>query len=323
MGLFKRRNSDETTNQVKILYTTDIHGSDVIFKKFLNAGKIYKVNYLIIGGDIAGKSLTPVIDLGEGKYLIDGRSVGREGLKEITAEIRKQGNYYTIVDRRDYEEMKHDKRKVDEAFKIAMIEVVRSWSQIAEEKLKDVNIPLYVNLGNDDPLYLFDVIDESKVMRRCEGQVINLDKYEMISFGYVNPTPWNTPREMPEDKLYSALKNEASKISNMENAIFNIHAPPYNTNLDNAPLLTPELKPVIKGGEIVMNHVGSISVRRIIEEEQPLLGLHGHIHESRGFDKIGRTLILNPGSEHNEGILHAAYIILENGKVKAHQFIIG
>ncbi|ABP94947.1 metallophosphoesterase [Metallosphaera sedula] len=323
VGLFKRNNTQETSNQIKILYTTDIHGSDVIFKKFLNAGKIYKVNYLIIGGDIAGKSLTPIVDIGEGKYMIDDKIVGREGLKEITDEIRKQGNYYVIVDRKDLQEMKDDKRKVDEAFKTSMIEVVRNWSRIAEEKLKDVDIPLYVNLGNDDPLYLFDVIAESKVMRKCEGEVIHLGEHEMISFGYVNPTPWNTPREMSEEKIYEVLKQETKKISDMEKAIFNIHAPPYNTNLDSAPLLTPDLKPVIKGGEVVMSHVGSVSVRKVIEEEQPLLGLHGHIHESRGFDKLGRSLVLNPGSEHNEGILHAAYIILEKGKIKAHQFIIG
>ncbi|AEB95335.1 metallophosphoesterase [Metallosphaera cuprina Ar-4] len=305
------------------MYTTDIHGSDTIFKKFLNAGKIYKVNYLIIGGDIAGKSLTPIVELGEGKFEINGNVVGREGLKQITDEIRKQGNYYTIVDKRGLKEMKADKRKVDEAFKNSMIEVLRNWGRIAEEKLKDTEIPLYVNLGNDDPLYLFDVIEESKVMRKCEGQVVKLGEHEMISFGYVNPTPWNTPREMPEEKIYEVLKGEAKKIENMETAIFNVHAPPYNTNLDNAPLLTPDLKPVMKGGEIVMNHVGSVSVRKVLEEEQPLLGLHGHIHESRGFDRIGRTIVLNPGSEHNEGILHAAYIILEKGRIKAHQFIIG
>ena len=75
VGLFKRNNTQETSNQIKILYTTDIHGSDVIFKKFLNAGKIYKVNYLIIGGDIAGKYLTPIVDIGEGKYMIDDKIV--------------------------------------------------------------------------------------------------------------------------------------------------------------------------------------------------------------------------------------------------------
>ncbi|QKR00418.1 hypothetical protein GWK48_08570 [Metallosphaera tengchongensis] len=323
MGLFKRKEQEPSGDLVKILYTTDIHGSDVIFKKFLNAGKIYKVDFLIIGGDIAGKSLTPIIELGEGKYEVDGSTVGREGLQEIMNEIRKQGNYYVIVDRKELEAMREDKRKVDEAFKTAMVEVVRNWGRIAEEKLKDTNIPLYVNLGNDDPLYLFDVIDESKIMRRCEDMVVNLSGYEMISFGYVNPTPWNTPREMKEEEIYARLKEEAKKVSSMEKAIFNVHAPPYNTNLDNAPMLDSNLKPVIKGGEIVMTHVGSQSVRRVIEEEQPLLGIHGHIHESRGFDKLGRTLVLNPGSEHNEGILHAAYIVLEKGKIKAHQFIIG
>ncbi|EHP70793.1 putative phosphoesterase, ICC [Metallosphaera yellowstonensis MK1] len=322
VGLFKK-NKDSISNLFKIMFTTDIHGSDVIFKKFLNAGKMYKVDALIIGGDIAGKALIPVVEIGEGKYEIDGKVYGPEGMKQMVDNIRKEGNYYVIVDKKGLEDLKNDKRKVDEAFRTAMSEVVRGWVRVAEEKLKDYNIPLYVNLGNDDPTYLFEILDESKIMRRCEGLVVELGGHEMISFGYVNPTPWNTPRELPEDEIYRRLRDEALKLKDPYKAIFNVHAPPLNTNLDLAPLLDDNLKPVVRGGELVMVHVGSSSVRKVIEEFQPLIGLHGHIHESRAFDKLGRTLVLNPGSEHSEGILHAAYVVLESDKVKAHQFIIG
>ncbi|BDC18314.1 hypothetical protein [Acidianus sp. HS-5] len=324
MGLFNRKkNNNNDSKQVRILFTSDLHGSDIVFKKFLNAGKMYKVDALIIGGDLAGKALIPIIELNDGNYESDGNKFSKDLLAQKISEIRNQGNYYVIVSKEEFEEMKHDKRKVDEAFKTAMTDVVRNWIKIAEERYKDLNIPIYVNLGNDDPEYLFDVLSESDIMMKTEGKVVSIDKYEMISYGYVNPTPWHTPREMPEEKLYEALKNEVGKLSNISNAIFNFHAPPYGSNLDNAPLLDENLKPIVKGGEIVFTHVGSQAVRKIIEETQPLLGLHGHIHESRGFDKIGRTVVLNPGSEYGEGLLHAALVVLEGGKVKAYQFIIG
>lgn len=323
MGLFSKKKADSSSKQVRLLFTSDLHGSDIVFKKFLNAGKMYKADALIIGGDIAGKALIPIIDLNNGKYEVEGNYIDSSSLNSKIKEIRDHGNYYTIVSKQEYEEMLKDKRKVDEKFRTAMIEVVRNWIMIAEEKMKDYRVPIYINLGNDDPEFLFDVIQESDIFTKAEGKVININGYEMISFGYVNPTPWNTPREMPEDKLYEALKREVSKLSDPTKAIYNLHAPPYGTNLDNAPLLDENLKPVVRGGELVFTHVGSKSVRKIIEETQPLLGLHGHIHESRGFDKIGKTIVLNPGSEYGEGILHAAIVILDDYKVKAHQFIIG
>jgi Icc-related predicted phosphoesterase len=307
--------------KVKILFTSDVHGSDIVFRKFLNAGLIYEVDALIIGGDIAGKALHPIIDLGGGKYEHNDEVV--TDLDSVIKSIRSRGEYYTIVSKEEYEEMIHNKALRDEHFKRAMIDVIKGWDKIAAEKLKERRIPIYVNLGNDDPEYLFDALRETEHLRPTEGEVIDIKGHEMISFGYVNPTPWNTPRELPEDELYKRLKAEADKVSNVEKAIFNIHAPPINTNLDNAPLLDNDLKPVVKGGMIVYVHVGSVAVRKVIEEYQPLIGLHGHIHESRGYDKIGRTMVFNPGSEYNDGILHAVYVVLEGASVKAHQFIIG
>ena len=323
MGLF-RRNSDKSVDkkgeQVKILFTSDLHGSDIIFKKFLNAGLQFKVDAFIIGGDLAGKALYAIIDLGNGRYRFENKEFGKEGLEQVIGEIRKRGDYYTIVSEKEYEEMQYNKSLVDQKFREAMENVLRGWIKIAEEKLKGTNIPIYVNLGNDDPEFLFNVIEESDIMKKCEGEIIEIGGHEMISYGYVNPTPWKTPREKDEETLYRDLKEMANKIKDQSKAIYNLHAPPYNTHLDNAPLLDSNLKPVIRGGEIVFTHVGSVSVRRIIEEFQPLVGLHGHIHESKGFDKIGRTMVFNPGSEYSEGILHSLYLVLEGDKIKTYMF---
>ncbi|MCI2415607.1 MAG: metallophosphoesterase [Candidatus Aramenus sp.] len=323
MGLFKRGDSSNNIGKIKILFTTDLHGSETAFRKFLNAGLMLKADFLIIGGDLAGKALVPIVDIGNGKYRVLDREVGKEGLGEVIKGFKNDGTYYTFVDQKGYELLNEDKRSLDEAFAKAINERLMEWDSIAEEKLKGTSVKVYANLGNDDPLSLFDVIKSSQRFVKVEEEVINLNGYEMISYGYVNPTPWNTFREMNEEELYSKLKSYVGKLDRPERTILNLHAPPYGTNLDNAPLLDNNLKPVVKGGDVVMTHVGSKAIRKVIEEYQPLLGIHGHIHESRAFDKVGKTLIINPGSEYSNGLLHASYILIEGDKVKAHQFIVG
>ncbi|MCY0849746.1 metallophosphoesterase family protein [Sulfuracidifex metallicus] len=326
MPLFKRRGNNESVggeNKIKILFTSDLHGSETAFRKFLNVGVMQKVDCLIIGGDIAGKSLVPIVNKGNGYFVIGDREISSSSINNVVAEFRKSGVYYAILSKAEHEELINNKKKLDELFNEKMKENLKGWVEIAQEKLKERRIPVFINLGNDDPSFLFQVIEESELMRKSEGNIIDIGGHEMISFGYVNPTPWRTPREMSEDELMHNLKGMAEKLEKPEKAIFNFHAPPYNTSLDNAPLLSADLKPVVKGGDVVMTHVGSKAIRKIIEEYQPMLGIHGHIHESRAFDKIGRTVIINPGSEFNQGILHSTLILLEDGRVKGNQFIVG
>ncbi|MGC9012656.1 metallophosphoesterase family protein, partial [Thermogladius sp.] len=129
-------------------------------------------------------------------------------------------------------------------------------------------------------------------------------------------------RDVEEPILEGMLTKLMSQVRSFEKTILNTHCPPYNTNIDLAPKLV-DFKPVITSGGVVMEHVGCKSVRNIIERYQPLIGLHGHIHESRGVDKIGRTLVLNPGSDYNVGVLRAAYIVLEGSKVKSYLLVSG
>ncbi|AWR98227.2 hypothetical protein DFR86_04115 [Acidianus sulfidivorans JP7] len=330
MGLFRRKSPDGVDNksQIRILFTSDLHASDIAFKKFINAGKMYKADILIIGGDLAGKALIPIIDIG-GRYEVEGMEVGKEGLNQVIQNIRAAGNYYIITDKKGYDELNNDKRKVDEAFKNAIQERFKEWQQIAEERLKDYKnsygekISIYFNLGNDDPMYMFDALNEDSIFKRTEDFIIPIGDLEMVSYGYVNPTPWNTYREKSEEEIYKDLTSIMNKVKEPSKVILNTHAPPYETNLDNAPLLDKDLKPVVKGGDIVMTHVGSKSVRKIIEEYKPMLGIHGHIHESKAFDKIAGTLVMNPGSEYSSGVFHGIYIFLENNKLKSYQFITG
>lgn len=323
MGLFRRKAIDGVDgSQVRLLFTSDLHGSEQVFKKFINAGKHFKVDALIIGGDLAGKALVPFIRT-QDKMRVNGREVSLNEAEKIKQDLTAKGIYYVEISPEEYQEIMADSRKLEDKFKDAMLRTLRSWAEIADTRLRDTGIKVYFNLGNDDPEYLYDALRESERMLRTEDSVVELGKHEMVSYGVVNPTPWNTPREAEEDTIYNEIMRDINKVSRPESSILNLHAPPHDTNLDNAPKLTEDLRPVIRGGEVEVQHVGSRSVRRVIEEVQPLIGLHGHIHESRGFDSIGKTVVLNPGSEYNQGILHYALIILEKDKVKVHQLLTG
>src|SRR5207237_9071601 len=129
--------------------------------------------------------------------------------------------------------------------------------------------------------------------------------------------------ELPEEKLGERVEKIVSKITDPSRTIFNFHAPPYGTGIDDAPALDENLK-YLAGGR-AMRPVGSTSVRAAIERVQPLLGLHGHIKESKGAARIGRTLVLNPGSSYEEGVLQGAVVTLDarKAKVKSYQLVLG
>ena len=142
--------------------------------------------------------------------------------------------------------------------------------------------------------------------------------HEMITLGFTNHTPWNSPREVDEEELGKKIEAMASGVKNMQSAIFNIHVPPIDTVIDKAPMVDSNLKVVVKGNQVQMVSAGSSAVRGAIETHQPLLGIHGHIHEAKGIVKIGRTLCANPGSEYGEGILRGFLAQLEGNVIKTY-----
>lgn len=312
----------------KTLFCTDVHGSDTVYRKFLNASKMYKVDVAIIGGDITGKGLA-LISNNNGIYVSD--FLGRRWtarndseLQAIVKEFRKRGYYIHIADQTAIEQIRSSPAKADQILQQEILASVKGWMQLSEERLKDTGIRCYVSPGNDDAYEIDSILDSSDFVVNPEARVVMLaDKYEMATLGNVNITPWNCPRDVSEEKLSEMLDELLSKLENPGMAIFNLHAPPHNTYLDVAPELDKDLKPVIKAGQPNMIHVGSPSVRKAIEQYQPLLGLHGHIHESKAVEKIGRTFCLNPGSSYSEGVLNAAIVVLQDNEVKEYMFVGG
>jgi len=160
-----------------------------------------------------------------------------------------------------------------------------------------------------------EIIRASRRVLLVEGQVTPLDSdHEMIASGWSNRTPWDTHREEDEDQLAARYEAMISQLKDPKNSIFNIHVPPYKSGLDEAPELDKNLRPVLAGNSMIP--VGSTALRAAIEKSQPLLSLHGHIHEGRGSTRIGTTLCINPGSMYEQGTLLGAIVKLGKNKIE-------
>jgi Icc-related predicted phosphoesterase len=308
----------------KIFYATDIHGSERTFIKFLNAGKFYGANILLMGGDITGKMIVPIRDQGDGTF--KSRLLGTEyvlktesEIQEMEKNIRFNGYYPYRVTEAEKQELDANPQRVDELFSKLMVAAMERWLQIAEERLKGTGIKCYITPGNDDRIEIDNAFQKSDFVINPEGRLVQIDEFhEMISSGYVNMTPWKAPRDILEEELQKKIDALTSQVKNMPNCIFNFHVPPFDSGLDSAPKLDADLRPTVGPSGFVMISAGSTSLKKAIEVHQPLLGLHGHIHEASGFKRIGRTLCLNPGSEYSEGVLRGAVVTLSKDKVKSY-----
>ena len=304
-----------------------MHGSEGAWRKFLNASTMLKVNVAICGGDLTGKMIVPIIERSDGKYnyYLMGKthSIESKDLEKAFKDVRGIGYYPHQTSESEYEEMKRNPAKVNEVFADVMGATLKKWFSLINEKVpKETKI--IVCPGNDDRALVDDVIKNQENVINAEGKVIKIDEmHEMISTGWVNPSPWKTAREEEDDKLEVRLEKYISEVKDKSSAIFNFHAPPFESKLDEAPLLDKDLNPIIQGGSVVMVPVGSKAVRKMIEKYQPLLGLHGHIHESAGSIKIGKTHCVNPGSEYAEGILRAFLIELKGNNITRLQRVEG
>jgi len=310
---------------LRIFFTTDIHGSEICFKKFLNAGKFYDVDAIVLGGDIIGKMVIPIIRKDDGSFVADflGKKEklsanDQEGIEKLEWAIKNNGLYPYHINEETFARIKTDEEEKERVFEEAITSSLEGWMKLAEERLRGTGIQCFITPGNDDPFFIDDILSKSEVIINPEGRVIELDKHhEMLSSGFGNITPWHCPRDLTEEELGSKLEAMASMVKDMRNCVFNLHCPPFDTILDVAPELDETLKAVTVSGGVMESNVGSKAIRAFIEKHQPLISLHGHIHESRGDCKIGRTLCINPGSEYPQGILKGALIVLGKDKIKS------
>jgi len=311
----------------RILYGSDFHGSEAVFRKFLASGLQYKVNALMVGGDVTGKAMVPVIHQGAGRYQAtlfgdEKKSSTPDELEKLKKAISNVGFYPIVLEKDEAQELENDPVKMGTRFELEMCNRVREWMKLAEEKLLPQHITLYFMPGNDDLHSIDNVINEFKSIRNPDMKHFEMeDGYEVVGLSNANLTPWLCARDVDEQELTRKLDELAAMIQKPERTIAILHVPPFGSALDTCPDLDKNLKIITEGGQVVMKSAGSPAVKAFIEKVQPMLSLHGHIHESPGHVHNGRTLMINAGSEYAEGIMKAAIINLENGKVKGHLLI--
>jgi Icc-related predicted phosphoesterase len=303
-----------------LFFATDIHGSDICWKKFINAGKFYGADILILGGDMTGKAIVPIIHQGGDSYkaiLLEQESMlqGEDAVAEMEKNIKSRGYYPYRTTPEELGELNEEPERVDAIFHSEVLGTAEQWLAYADEKLEGTGIRCYVAPGNDDMFELDDLIRTSKYVQLAEGELVQLDRHhEMISSGWSNVTPWHTYREEGEEELRARYDAMINQLKNPRNSVFNLHVPPYGSTLDDVPELSEDLTPKHAGRSLVP--VGSHAVRDVIKEHRPILGLHGHIHEGKGAIRVGKTLCINPGSMYEQGRLLGAVVKLARNKVK-------
>jgi len=303
----------------RLYVCSDIHASERTWRKFLNAMKanVYKVDAAVIAGDLTGKALIAVVqggggDVWEATVLGQRREARTEDeLAALERSIADVGYYAVRVSEAERAAMEADPAIVRRVFHERINARLREWLALASERLEGSGVPVYVMPGNDDDFEIDPVLAESGYLRNVNEQVVDLTPWhQLVSMGWSSPTPWSTPRELPEEEFLDRLSGLFRDVRDPRRTVMMTHVPPHDSGLDTAPLLSPDLRPTASAGDLLRGPVGSTGVRAAIERFKPVLGVHGHIHESGGERRIGETVCVNAGSESSMGILRGYLIDL-------------
>jgi Icc-related predicted phosphoesterase len=326
VGLFSRKAT--SGESLRLYYASDIHGTEVLWRKFLHAPEIYEASVLVMGGDLTGKAVVPLVENGAGGRVAQlfGQRVeahGEEEVTEVEDRVRANGMYPHRMTQEEIDRVAALTQAArEEWFEVVMLDTFAEWLELAPERLTDPAVRCFVMPGNDDPPGVDLAIERAARIEACDDRVVEFDDYSMISLGYSNRTPFDSPRELDEAELGKRIEALASQVDEMGRCVFNLHVPPFDSGLDTAPELDEDLTVVTVAGQPSMAPCGSTAVREAIERHQPLLSLHGHVHESRAANQIGRTLCINPGSDYHTGRISGCLVHLSGEKAN-YQFVVG
>ena len=319
--MFWRKKDKGANAEVKIFFASDLHGSNVCFKKFVNSAQFYGADVLVLGGDLTGKAVIPIAEQEDGTFAAfqHGEAVRINDKTELDEFIKRQGNigfYPAVMSEAEFQQLRTDEESQSTLFKRLVLERVHEWAAFAAEKLKGCGVPLLAIPGNDDFHEIDEILTQAARVEFHEMQVCDFKGgYQMLYCGGSTPTPWDTEREYTEEQYVARFAELIPQVNDMSRCIFNVHVPPFGTVLDTCPKLDSNLQVVYEMGLPVQVHAGCKALVDVIKEHQPLLGLHGHVHEGRAKINIGSTICINPGSVYPEGILQGAMITLSDGKV--------
>jgi uncharacterized protein len=308
---------------IRLFFVADLHGSAICFRKFVNAAKTYRADVLLVGGDIAAKTMTPVFEEAGGwSASVEGEARTARSTEErnrLEDWLRDSATVPFRTTRQEWLALIANREEADRVFLALELDELRRWLAWAKERMAGGGARLLLGLGNDDLTPMEEVIAADDFAELTDRDILRVDDtHELLTLAYSNPTPWQTHRELPEAEIARRIDQDVARLEHVDRAIFNLHVPPHNTPLDLAPRLDPNLvKVMTPGGEPDMIHVGSTAVRAALERHQPLLGLHGHIHESKGSVQLRRTTAINPGSAYTEGTLLGVVVDLARDGVRA------
>jgi Icc-related predicted phosphoesterase len=318
----------------KLFYACDIHGSEPTYRKFLNAARFYDVDALVFGGDLMGKLLIPIVRDPDETYRarLQGQNHhirSNEEMRQFKRTLQTLGFYWREMEPDEYAEYVGDQDRIDGLFDVLAKERLAEWITLAEERLADTHVRVYLCGGNDDTDEVLTALDEVPVDRvvHAENRVVPIDDaHALVTVGYSTPTPWETPRERTDEEIGEVISKLMADVPDPSRAVFNFHCPPLDSSLDTCLKLDASVwppTPVIERGQPVYYGAGSRAVADALASYQPTVGLHGHIHESRGMTTYGRTPAYNPGSEYGEGVLRGLIVAIRDGAVVGHQFTSG
>ena len=326
--MFWKKKKKSSGEKLVIFFASDLHGSAICFKKFINGAEFYGANCLIMGGDLTGKAVIPITEQPDGSF--KGFQLGAEitmksqdEVDEFIKRVNNQGFYPTVMTEAEFQAIKNDTEAQEKLFKKLVVDRVQEWADFATKKLKGTDIPLITTPGNDDFFEIDEVLNRAPHVQYHEMEVTALRGHEILHCGGSTKTPWDTEREYTEEEYEARFAELVPQVKDMSRCIFNVHVPPHGTVLDRCPKLDDNLQVVFDMGNPVSMHAGCETLTRVIEEQQPMLGIHGHIHEGRGTIKIGKTTCVNPGSVYPEGILQGVLVTLNDGELESAQLTQG
>jgi Icc-related predicted phosphoesterase len=303
---------------MRLFFASDLHGSERCFRKFVSAARFYNVELLLLGGDFTGKRMVLLRRRTLGGY----EAFEERGRRDLTTSeevlqyeraLADSGIYTVRVDGA-MPATAQERAKLHEAAARARLE---TWIALAEDRLAGTGIRVLVIPGNDDPFSLDSILRDSEVWLNADGRVVQVsDDLQVAGFGYSTPTPWNTPRELPDEEIDIRLSSILARCDPALPLLLDVHVPPFGSGLDTCPVLDKNLRPVVGAGGVETAPVGSRALHRHIIEHQPVLSLHGHVHEGRGCTRIGCTLCANPGSQYSDGQLMGFVATVSGNKVE-------
>lgn len=303
---------------MRFFFATDIHGSDLCFKKFLRAPEFYNVDALFLGGDYSSKSLVACVrrnghwEAKLGDEIV--QMLTRADFEQFKQNSGNRGHLVVELDRDQFEVFQHDNEFKQKLFESAQRERLRRWTDMAAEQLQTKDVPIYHIPGNDEPLYCDEFFNDPPFVPLHQRHIRIDGNLTVLGVGGSNPTPWHTPREYEESEIQEIIETSVQAELRDLPMIFFGHVPPFKSGLDNAPALNPDLSYKLVFGSHKKEPVGSSAIRHAIEQLQPLVGLFGHVHESQAEIRIGKTLCVNPGSSYYSGCLQGCVVTIKNDR---------